>query len=133
MEYNLCTASCCSVLRSAAARGRILVSGNGVFGFDYDVANNRLIPNNKEVEVVHKIFQLYLEGNGLKKICNYLNSNNIPTKRGGKWNSEGVRTLLTNRKLIGESVRNRMCRSRITHRTQPVGDDNHGASPVECM
>ena len=105
-------------MRSAAARGRILVSGNGVYGFDYDVANNRLIPNNKEVEVVHKIFQLYLEGNGLKKICNYLNSNNIPTKRRGKWNSEGIRTLLTNRKYIGESIRNKMCRSRITHDTK---------------
>ena len=105
-------------MRSAAARGRILVSGNGVFGYDYDVANNKLIPNTDEVAVVNKIFDLYLEGNGLKKICNYLNSNNIPTKRGGKWNSEGIRTLLSNRKYIGESIRNKMCRSRITHDTK---------------
>lgn len=105
-------------MKSAAARGRILVSGTGIYGYDYDIPNNRLIPNKNEVEVVNKIFDLYLEGNGMKKICNYLNSNNIPTKKGGKWSNEGVRTLLMNRKYVGESIRNRMARSKITHDTK---------------
>ena len=105
-------------MQSASKRGRILVPGTGIYGYDFDKTNNKLIPNTDEVAVVNKIFDLYLEGNGFKKICNYLNGNNIPTKKGGKWSAEGIRTLLTNRKYIGESVRNKMARSKITHDTK---------------
>ena len=105
-------------MQSASKRGRILVPGTGIYGYDFDKTNNKLIPNTDEVAVVNKIFDLYLEGNGFKKICNYLNGNNIPTKKGGKWSAEGIRTLLSNRKYIGESVRNKMARSKITHDTK---------------
>ena len=100
-------------LRSSAARGRILVSGRGIYGYDYDIPNNRLIPNPKEVEVVNKVFQLYLDGLGFKKIANYLNSNNIPCKRGGKWCQESIRTMLMQEKYIGVSIRNRQKKSKI--------------------
>ena len=105
-------------LRSASQRGRILVPGTGLYGYDYDKLNNRLIPNTDEVIVVNKIFDLYLEGNGMKKICNYLNSNNVPTKKGGKWSNETIRTILTNRKYIGESTRMKQHRSKLTHDTK---------------
>ena len=105
-------------MRSASMRGRILVPGTGIYGYDFDKTNNKLIPNTDEVAVVNKIFDMYLEGFGFKKCANYLNSNNIPTKKGGKWSAEGIRTLLSNRKYIGESVRNKMARSKITHDTK---------------
>ena len=105
-------------LTTAAKRGRILVPGTGIYGYDFDKTNNKLIPNTDEVAVVNKIFDMYLEGFGFKKCANYLNSNNIPTKKGGKWSAEGIRTLLSNRKYIGESVRNKMARSKITHDTK---------------
>ena len=57
---------------NSAKSGRILVPG-GVYGYDYDRAQNKLIPNIEEIEVIHKIFNLYLEGNGITRICNYLN------------------------------------------------------------
>lgn len=105
-------------LTTAAKRGRILVPGTGIYGYDFDKTNNKLIPNTDEVAVVNKIFDMYLNGFGFKKCANYLNSNNIPTKKGGKWSAEGIRTLLSNRKYIGESVRNKMARSKITHDTK---------------
>lgn len=105
-------------LKSASQRGRILVPGTGLYGYDYDRIHNKLIPNTEEVIIVNKIFDLYLEGNGMKKICNYLNSNNIPTKKGGKWGNETIRTILTNRKYIGESIRMKQHKSKLTHDTK---------------
>lgn len=59
-------------LRSASQRGRILVPGTGLYGYDYDKLNNRLIPNTDEVIIVNKIFDLYLDGNGMKKYVTIL-------------------------------------------------------------
>ena len=105
-------------LRSASQRGRILVPGTGLYGYDYDRAQNKLIPNTEEAIIVNKILDLYLDGNGMKKICNYLNDNNVPTKKGGKWRNETIRTILTNRKYIGESTRMKQHKSKLTHDTK---------------
>jgi site-specific DNA recombinase len=50
------------------------------YGYKKD-SNKKLIIDESEAEVIKIIFQLSLEGIGVKKIANYLNDNNIPTKR----------------------------------------------------
>jgi len=50
------------------------------YGYKKD-PNNYLIIDEKEAEIVKTIFKMSLEGAGTKKIANWLNENNIPTKR----------------------------------------------------
>lgn len=97
-------------LINSAKSGRILVPGTGLYGYDYDRAQNKLIPNKEEALIVNKIFDLYLEGFGMRRIINYLNNNNIPNKKGGKWNQESIRGILTQYKYIGISIRNKQCK-----------------------
>ena len=58
------------------------VGGGSMVNYGYKKGlNKKLEIDEKESEVVKKIFQLSLEGMGVKRISNYLNDNNIPTKR----------------------------------------------------
>lgn len=58
------------------------VGGGSMVNYGYKKGlNKKLEIDEKESEVVKKIFQMSLEGMGVKKISNYLNENKIPTKR----------------------------------------------------
>lgn len=92
---------------NSAKNGSILVPGTGIYGYDYDGVNNKLVPNPSEVAVVNKIFDLYLQGFGTRSIAKYLNNNNILTKRGRKWGEGTVNDILKNEKYIGISIRNK--------------------------
>jgi len=58
------------------------VGGGSMVNYGYKKGlTKKLEIDEKESEVVKKIFQLSLEGMGVKRISNYLNENKIPTKR----------------------------------------------------
>jgi DNA invertase Pin-like site-specific DNA recombinase len=67
-------------LETSALSGKALGGPIVNYGFEKD-DNGMLIVKSSEAEVVKKIYQLCLEGNGTKVISNYLNTNGIPTKR----------------------------------------------------
>jgi site-specific DNA recombinase len=67
-------------LETSALSGKALGGPIVNYGFEKD-ENGMLIVKSNEAEVVKKIYQLCLEGNGTKVISNYLNTNGIPTKR----------------------------------------------------
>lgn len=77
-----------------------------------DPEHPRAVPvvNEQEAEVVRRIFRLYAEGNGHKKIAALLNSEGLPapydrdySKRGGKgWGHSTVRSMLLNVRYVGE-------------------------------
>lgn len=91
----------------SAKNGSILVPGTGIYGYDYDGVNNKLVPNPSEVAVVNKIFDLYLQGFGTRSIAEYLNSKGILSKRGGIWKGGSIIDILKNEKYIGISIRNK--------------------------
>jgi DNA invertase Pin-like site-specific DNA recombinase len=74
--------------------------GKGYLGFNipygYDYRNGKLIINNKESEVVKKIFELYASGYSIGKIVEYLNDNKILTKTGRSWGKQTIATILKN-------------------------------------
>jgi site-specific DNA recombinase len=79
---------------SAAAKGGW--HGGSILGYQHD--NGRLIVNQKEAEVIRRIFRLK-KHNKLKpkKIAELLNHENIPTKRRTtKWHSYTVKKILGN-------------------------------------
>ena len=92
-----------SAMRRKAVRGEVL--GRPPYG--YRVGPRRrleLVP--EEAVVVRYIFRLYLqEEMGIRKIAGQLNSEDIPTRRGGRWSMVTVRDILRNRAYLGHYSR----------------------------
>ncbi|MCL2456744.1 MAG: recombinase family protein [Defluviitaleaceae bacterium] len=74
---------------------------NAPLGYDYNKEIKNFMVNEKEAEVVKIIFGMYLKGEGLRKISNYLNENGIATKHGHKWSHAIVSQTVTNEFYIG--------------------------------
>jgi len=75
-------------------------TNGGMLGFNipygYNYVDGNLNINQDEEKYVKKIFCQYLKGMSMKKIANYLNSKNIPTKQNKKWGSQTVSLILKN-------------------------------------
>lgn len=57
----------------------------------------------EEAEVVRKIFELYVQGNGVRKIKRYLEEHGIKTVTGKlEWSTSTIDQMLSNEKYIGE-------------------------------
>ncbi|MBD5118801.1 MAG: hypothetical protein HDT37_06780 [Clostridiales bacterium] len=57
----------------------------------------------EEAEVVCKIFDLYIQGNGVRKIKRYLEEHGIKTVTGkAEWSTSTIDRMLSNAKYIGE-------------------------------
>jgi DNA invertase Pin-like site-specific DNA recombinase len=66
-------------LEKSIKNGGVIGSLNFPYGYKND-GNKKLVINEKEAEVIKKIFELYSSGNGTTLISNYLNDNNISTR-----------------------------------------------------
>lgn len=96
--------------------------GGGIYhlyGYRKD-ADGMMVIDDEESKVVKRIFELYIEGNGVKIISNILNKDNIPTKtkrsfpnkilnkntgkkgKDIKWSDGQIYNILTNNSYIGE-------------------------------
>ena len=55
-----------------------------------------------EAEVVRKIFELYIQGNGVRKIKKYLESHSIKTITGkSEWSTSTMDQMLSDEKYVG--------------------------------
>ena len=56
----------------------------------------------EEAEIVRKIFDLYVQGNGVRKIKRYLEEHGIKTVTGkSEWSTSTVDRMLSNEKYVG--------------------------------
>ena len=61
----------------------------------------RVVP--EEAEIVRKIFDLYVQGNGVRKIKRYLGEHGIKTVTGKReWSTSTIDRMLSNEKYIGQ-------------------------------
>lgn len=88
------------------------------YGYEKDPNNKfHLVINEKEAEVVKRVFRLYLEGNGLTKIAQILTKDGVPvpgesrdigktrkTALYSSWKQTTIRRILDNRVYLGELV-----------------------------
>lgn len=57
----------------------------------------------EEAEIVQKIFDLYIQGNGVRKIKKYLESHGIKTVTGKtEWSTSTIDRMLSNEKYVGQ-------------------------------
>lgn len=59
-------------------------------GYDLNREESKLHINKQEAIVVRTIFQKYIEGLGSNRLCTYLNSRNMLTKKGNKWSQDTI-------------------------------------------
>ena len=83
----------------------------GTFAFRYNILGYRkgedgepeIVP--EEAEIVLKIYNLYLSGYSVKQIKEYLEQNNIPTKKGKtQWGFNVISNILTNERYCGDML-----------------------------
>jgi len=67
--------------------------------YGYTIVDGRLEPKAGEFEVVHRIVELRSRKMTLAHIASQLATSNVPTRRGGKWSAEQVRSILERVKL----------------------------------
>lgn len=82
--------------RKAAEGG--YAAGHPPFG--YDVVKGELVKNELELRALSAIMEMRALGLKFKQIAEYLNSCNVPTKRGFKWTSYSVRATYARRPNI---------------------------------
>lgn len=73
-------------------------------GYDYDSKIKNFVVNEQEAEIVRMIYEMYLRGNGIRKIANYLNDGGYRTKNNCEWSIFLIKNILCNEFYIGSLV-----------------------------
>ena len=71
------------------------------YGYTKD-ANRNLVVDEKNAEIVQRIFALYLSGIGFRSIAVQLNKERIPSPTGKQWNNITIKKILKQEKYIGD-------------------------------
>lgn len=95
LERKLTSERVTSIMLARAEKG-LWNGANVPLGYDYDDETKYPIINESEAKTIHLIFDMYEDVKSTIKISNFLNDNNIATKRGGTWTSKGVGDILHN-------------------------------------
>ncbi len=83
--------------------GRYYVPANQMLGFTFD-EDGKLAIDENEAKWVRKIFELYVSGMQVSKICDYLDDRKVKTATGKTWSSSSVRTIVKNEKYVGDCI-----------------------------
>ena len=73
-----------------------------------------------EAKVVRRLFSMYAEGAGYRKIAHTFNEEGIPSPRASTWDLSGVRTILLNESYLGHRVWNQTRRNKKVRRGTKV-------------
>lgn len=95
LERKLTSERVTSIMLARAERG-MWNGANVPLGYDYDEETKYPVINESEAKTIHLIFDMYEDVKSTVKISNFLNDNNIATKRGGTWTSKTVGDILHN-------------------------------------
>lgn len=94
-------------LKRSAEEGRIRVRDN-FFGYKYIKETRELQIIEDEAEVIRKIFALYNEGLGFRKILNWLEDNKVTNRQGKLFGSTTLQRMVSNPAFKGWLIRNKM-------------------------
>lgn len=89
-------------IRQRMRSGKAVLNHTRFLGYTKD-ETGKLVIVPDETKVVRKIFSLYLEGNGGRKIKRYLEENGIKTVTGKtEWSTSTIDRILSNEKYMGK-------------------------------
>ncbi|QDP39260.1 recombinase family protein [Radiobacillus deserti] len=117
-----------SVFNSKYKSGKFIGS---IPPYGYELKDKKLIVRDDyTVDIVHDIFNKYLEGWGHDKIARYLSKNDIPTpsqvigksNAGLYWQGSTVKKILQNPHYVGDLVQGRETTMNVTNKTRKRND-----------
>lgn len=89
-------------IRKRMRESKVCLNCTRFLGYDKD-ENGRLVVVEPEAVIVRKIFELYLNGFGVRKIKKYLEENSIKTVTGkDTWSTSTIDRILSNEKYVGD-------------------------------
>lgn len=89
-------------IRERMREGKVCLNCTRFLGYEKD-ENGKLVVIESEAVVVRKIFELYLNGFGVRKIKKYLEENGIKTVSGKDvWSTSTIDRILSNEKYVGD-------------------------------
>ena len=90
------------------------------YGYDYNKEDKQIYINKEEAEVVKKIFDLYLKGNGTLAIARILTNEGIPNIQGGSiWREESITHIIMNEKYTGDLILGKYyVKNHLTHQSK---------------
>lgn len=87
-------------------KGAVYIN-NKMLGLKF--VNQKIEVDETQRWIVEKIFNLYLDGNGIEKIARILNIEKVPTATGKDyWYTGVVRRILSNEKYVGDSLQHKV-------------------------
>jgi site-specific DNA recombinase len=94
--------------RAKFKRGDIFTKYKNFMG--YTCENDEIVIVEEEASIVHKIFEIYLDGKSLKQIKEYLEENQIKTATGKEiWHINTIDKMLSNEKYMGDTLLQKTC------------------------
>lgn len=91
-------------IRERMREGKVCLNCTRFLGYDKD-ENSKLVIVESEAVIVRKIFELYLNGFGVRKIKKYLEENGIKTVTGkDAWRTSTIDRILSNEKYVGDVI-----------------------------
>lgn len=85
-------------------QGKVRVNHKKFMGYDKD-ENGELVINEKEAEIVRRVFEEYLKGKSCYKIAEGLEADGFLTATGGKkWHESVIKKMLQNEKYAGDAL-----------------------------
>lgn len=89
-------------IRERMREGKVCLNCTRFLGYDKDEKDHLVIVESEAV-IVRKIFELYLNGFGVRKIKKYLEENGIKTVTGKDvWSTSTIDRILSNEKYVGD-------------------------------
>ena len=82
--------------------GKVIINHRFILG--YTKVGKEYVIVEDEAKIVRKIFLDYLSGKTARQICDELNQDGIPTKRGCNWTPSTVLNMLSNEKYTGNAI-----------------------------
>jgi DNA invertase Pin-like site-specific DNA recombinase len=76
------------------------------YGYMLDKSGQYLVINPETAPVYRQIKEKFLAGWGQLKLAKWLNEQGIPTRRGGQWSTNAIRTILLNPVYLGMTIYN---------------------------
>ena len=76
----------------------------GYVPYGYRWENGEIIVDPEQAVIVKRIFSELLAGKGTDAIAKNLNTENVLTKKGGRWTSSSIRGILANEKYTGDCI-----------------------------
>jgi len=81
-------------MRQKAKEGKGVLGSPAPYGYEYK--DGMLVEKEGELDVVRKIYELYLSGKTLAEIVKWLKREGIETKKGKRWDKKTVSRILSN-------------------------------------